>query len=252
MSTMEEQFYLTLPSNSSMKLYPNNTLANFAVNLSPPLELSGDWVVALCEIQYPHTWNNVRMRHNVFYIQRGEKGFPERYPIPVGYYKSVQQILKAMMDAVESSTKKDLILTYNSITRHVTIEVKNNLEILLGDGLAPLLGFDNGAAIKKKTESPRVANLAGGFHSLYVYIDVVEAQAVGDTRVPLLRIVNIEGKDGDTITKTFQNPFYLPVSRKYVERISCNIKDDTNQLVPFESGKLIVTLHFKRSKPFYL
>lgn len=248
---MEGQFYLTLPSNSSMKLYPNNTLADFTINLSPPLDLSGDWEVALSEIQYPHTWNNVRIPYNVFYTRRNG-GIPNSVSIPAGYYKSVQKILKAMMEAMDPSTKRDLALTYNSITRHVTVEVKNNLEILLGDGLAPLLGFDNGTSIKKKSESPRVANVGGGFHSLYVYADVVQAQAVGDVRVPLLRIVNIEGKDGDTITKTFQNPFYLPVSRKYVERITCNIKDDTNQLVPFESGKLIATLHFKRSKPFYL
>lgn len=251
MLKMEGQFYLTLPSNSSMPFYPNNTLANFTGNLSPPLDLSGDWVVALSEIQYPHTWNNVRPHNNVFYTRRNG-GLPNSVSIPAGYYKSVQQILKAMMEAMDPSTKRDLALTYNSITRHVTVDVKNNLEILLGDGLAPLLGFDNGTSIKKKSESPRVANLAGGFHSLYVYADVVEAQAVGDTRVPLLRIVNIEGKDGEIITKTFQNPFYLPVSRRYIERITCNIKDDTNQLVPFESGKLIVILHFKRSKPFYL
>lgn len=248
---MEGQFYLTLPSNSSMNVFPNNTLSDFTVNLPQPLDLTGDWVVALSEIQYPHTWNNVRSLENVFYTRRGEAP-PKRYPIPVGYYNSIQQILEAMSDTVESNTKRDLVLTYNSVTRRVTVEVNNNLEILFGDGLALLLGFDNETSITKRTKSPRVASLAAGFHSLYVYTDVVEAQLVGDTRVPLLRIVNIEGEDGQIITRTFQNPFYMPVSRKFIERVQCNIKDDTNQLVPFESGKLIITLHFKRSKPFYL
>ena len=83
-------------------------------------------------------------------------------------------------------------------------------------------------------------------------MDIIDAQVVGDSLVPLLRIVNIDGDDGEIITKTFDNPFYVAVSRKFVDRIQCNIKDDTNQLVPFESGKVIVTLHFKKAKPFYI
>ena len=68
----------------------------------------------------------------------------------------------------------------------------------------------------------------------------------------MLRIVNIDGDDGQIITKTFDNLFYVPINRKSIDRIQCNIKDDTNQLVPFESGKVIVTLHFKKAKPFYI
>ena len=64
----------------------------------------------------------------------------------------------------------------------------------------------------------------------------------------MLRIVNIDGDDGQIITKTFD----VPINRKSIDRIQCNIKDDTNQLVPFESGKVIVTLHFKKAKPFYI
>ena len=129
---------------------------------------------------------------------------------------------------------------------------KSNVTLNLGKGLDTILGFERDYPISKTTKSPRVASLDGGFHSLYVYSDVVDPRMVGDAMVPLLRIVGIEGSDGQSITKTFQNPFYVPVSRKRVDRIQCSIKDDTNQLVPFESGKLIVTLHFKKSKPFYL
>ena len=37
-----------------------------------------------------------------------------------------------------------------------------------------------------------VADLSRGIHSLYVYSDVIEPCPVGDTRVPLLRIVPLE------------------------------------------------------------
>ena len=44
---MTSQFYLTLPSNSSTEYFPANTLTNFKTKLTQPVELAGDWEVAL-------------------------------------------------------------------------------------------------------------------------------------------------------------------------------------------------------------
>jgi len=55
-------FYLTLPSISSMNYYSNNTLTTYTTKLPQPLELEGSWEVVLAEIQYPHTWYNVKGR----------------------------------------------------------------------------------------------------------------------------------------------------------------------------------------------
>ena len=41
----------------------------------------------------------------------------------------------------------------------------------------------------------RVVDLQRGFYSLFVYCDIVEDVAVGDVIAPLLRILNIDGKD---------------------------------------------------------
>ena len=60
------------------------------------------------------------------------------------------------------------------------------------------------SVIKKKTTAPFVINLEAGLTSLYVYSDVIEAQIIGDSMVPLLRIISVEGKDGDIISKAFQ------------------------------------------------
>jgi hypothetical protein len=57
---MSTQFYLTLPSNSSMKYFPHNTVANFRVKLADRIVLPGQWEVALTGLHYPHTWSTVR------------------------------------------------------------------------------------------------------------------------------------------------------------------------------------------------
>ena len=53
-------FYLVLPSNSSMGIHPNNTLAQYITNLPRRISLRGDWECGLTEIHYPHDWYNVR------------------------------------------------------------------------------------------------------------------------------------------------------------------------------------------------
>ena len=63
-----ESFYLQCPSNASMHIYPKNTLAQYTINLQTPLVLGENYEVGLCEIQYPHSWDNVRRGHNTFDI----------------------------------------------------------------------------------------------------------------------------------------------------------------------------------------
>ena len=53
-------FYLVLPSNSSMDIHQNNTLAQYITNLPRRISLSGAWDYGLTEIHYPHDWYKVR------------------------------------------------------------------------------------------------------------------------------------------------------------------------------------------------
>jgi hypothetical protein len=50
-----------------------------------------------------------------------------------------------------------------------------------------------------------------GLNSLYVYCPLVESRMVGDAHVPLLRIVPVEGRDGEMITRVFDPIQYCPV-----------------------------------------
>ena len=50
-------FYVTLPSNSSMDLYPSNTISQFTVALKEPIRLDSNYEVALVEMTYKHSWS---------------------------------------------------------------------------------------------------------------------------------------------------------------------------------------------------
>ena len=62
--------YSVLSSNSSLDIYPDNTLANFKVKLGRPIELSGSYEVALVEIIYPNKSFNVQGDEASFHLSK--------------------------------------------------------------------------------------------------------------------------------------------------------------------------------------
>ena len=94
--TMEvTQFYLHLPSNSSLDKFPNNTLTEYRVCLPQSIILSGDWEVALTDIHYPHSWNNIQGDfRNRFYLRNQEfDGMWEALIVPPGHYSSITDVI---------------------------------------------------------------------------------------------------------------------------------------------------------------
>ncbi|CAF1087084.1 unnamed protein product [Brachionus calyciflorus] len=62
-------FYVTLPSNSSMDLYPENTMTDFTVLLKDPIRLEVQYEVALVDLTYKHSWSLEVVYHDGENIQ---------------------------------------------------------------------------------------------------------------------------------------------------------------------------------------
>ena len=63
---MSNSFYIVLTSDASRDQYPENTAADFTMQLKSQLNLSEDWEVAMTRIIYPYSWQNVR-EHQLSY-----------------------------------------------------------------------------------------------------------------------------------------------------------------------------------------
>ena len=260
-------FYLTLPSNSSLQYYPDNTLTHFTTQLGRSVDLTGLWEVGLAEIQYPHTWHNVNEKEGWICIDT--KGRKTTVKLPAGQYDTPEQLiggLNQMLDLRQTySIRKRRIavdltdpthvnlkkvhFSYYEIMQKATISVKQGSSVELSPILKRMLGMQMTTLAAGSHEGAHVVDVNQGFHSLYVYCNVVEPRPVGDSEVPLLRIVPIEGKSGQMMTKTYENIQYIPVSQKHFRTLDMDIKKDTGEPVPFECGKLVVTLHFRKRKP---
>ncbi len=83
-----------------------------------------------------------------------------------------------------------------------------------------------------------------------MYCDILEPQIVGDTNAQLLKNIPVEGEFGDIIAKTYTNIQYVPVQTKSFEIVKVLLRGDTGKPVPFERGKVVITLHFRKHSYF--
>ena len=93
-------------------------------------------------------------------------------------------------------------------------------------------------------------NLLGKFHSMFVYCSIIKESHVGEQIVPLLRCIEtpLDSNYGGQIALNFENPQYIPVRTKEIDNIEIKIKDEDGAPFPFEHGRVILTLHFRKKK----
>ena len=206
-------FYLTLPSNSSLSIFPDNKTTSYHVKLPQIINLNGNWEVGLYTISYPNTWYTLQNLDNHYTIYYSKDGFLfDTAIVDSGYYGTTNELVKSVNASLKKETRNDNIrLSYNVRTEKVTIHLKNGYQMVIRGRISIIQGF-GGKEVKiiKTTVSPYVADLLGST-TLYIYCDIVQPQVVGDTNAKLLKSVPVQGKMGDVVTKTFTNIQYVPV-----------------------------------------
>ena len=144
---MATDFYLTLPSNASMKMYPNNTLAHYITDLPQRIELSGDWECGLAEIQYPHTWYNIGVKDTWFFLnEMNPMGLSPNANISAGYYKTPMTLMNHVNKGLVrmSTDKVRAKMSYSAITQKMTLYMTLGTEFSVPErsALARMLGID--------------------------------------------------------------------------------------------------------------
>lgn len=103
---MKATFYMTLPSNASMYLHPDNTLPHYVTALPRRINLPGGWGCGIVEIQYPYSWCNDRETNATFFLdERDAKAIQQSSTIVAGYYYGPNRFLRHVNSAlVDMST----------------------------------------------------------------------------------------------------------------------------------------------------
>jgi hypothetical protein len=152
------------------------------------------------------------------------------------------------------------VLTFDALTTRASIRLHLGQTVSFADSLSRILGFgkkqmplthDEFDGDPMTVQARKPADIRAGIHQMYVYNDVSENVSVGDASAPLLRIVDAEGKHGQTVHRDYDRPKYLPVQKKHFDSILVDIRDDVGHNIPFEYGKVVVILHFRQVKQNY-
>ena len=275
-------FYLTLPSNSSQQFFPDNTLTEFTTKLSSTIELTNEWEVGLAEIMFPRSWYNIPKRGLNIEIDYGQC-YDNTYDVtPLesincilrihlkgGFYNSMEQLVQELnQSTIKTFTTlrptTDHLITppvfyYKDITRRINIALPPGMNMKFPPLLESILGLSP-SQNPLYNESKETINIKGnmscdmqaGIHALYVYCDLLQFTHVGDIKAPLLRVVNSKGEAGDVVTRYYERPRYVPLQKKNFDSIHIIIRDDLGKKILFENGKLLLTLHFRRTQNQYL
>ena len=264
-----DQFYITLPSNSSEKFYGKQPMHRFKTHIAKPFNIDvEDWEVGLAEIIYPHTWHNITDGRVKVMCLEYQKWVWKTTMVPSAYYSTPEELigmLTSIVSAILDNQKKNILFNYDAIERKFFVDIKSGYRVRFSAQLAIALGLGDCEAILRGHEAREevindvrcyysgnkitglfTADLNRGLHTFFIYSDIVAHQLVGDANVPLLRVIPVTGKNGDVVVQSFDNIHYAGLSRSTFQEIEIVITDDTGERVPFEKGRVIVKLHFRK------
>jgi hypothetical protein len=245
------QFYVTLPSDSSVKVYPDNTVAHYTTKLAQRIHLVGDYEVAITEFIYPNSWLNFNQTKKIISIfdYVGTRGFEvTQHILRDGYYATVKDLIKDINTQLNIGYT-GVAFDFNEASRKVNLEINSvpSFALKMNDAFKTYFGFkESGPYRNGRHTAEQTFDLNVGLHLMYIYSDIASFSFVGDTMTPLLRVCNTSGSRGDETRITFTHPQYIPVAHREFETIEININNELGKPMPFISGKSVVTLHFRR------
>jgi len=133
--------------------------------------------------------------------------------IPIGYYTSVTEVVKAINKEIKDDDVTGISLKLDTRSQKVTITVDIGKKFSFENNLGVILGYGDDIILTKTTTAPFVSDLNIGLQSFFIYLNIVEPQIVGDTQAPLLCFVSARGRNGEIITINYDNPQYVPIAQ---------------------------------------
>lgn len=245
---MDRSFFLVLPSNGSKDTYPDNEIGNYTISLAQPIHLEGQWEVALAEIFYTHSWNDVDQSQARFWVLnhlKVDEG-ATLLKVPTGHYEDIN-ILTQEINTELKTADIDLEFKFDSVKKRISVRGSNSYSVRFEGALAHILGYESNvwSGIVDGSWAPYPSDPFGAQYSFYLYSNIIEMQHVGEFMVPLLRIVQKRGVYGENISISYDRLHYVSVNKSVLRDIQIEIKTDLNTPVRFTYGKTVCKLHFR-------
>ena len=256
MSSDGQGFYITLPSQSSIKLFRENNPSEYTVRLPRWVHLNGHWEIGLHSIAYT-PWNIIRhLDGPISFMTGGKEGKGGKMR---KHYSSVNEYVAGINESLKEShldkspvDKSNEIEFFYELNGKVKVRLFPGYTVRLRREQAIVLGFmtfEDPAEtyhIENKQETGTYKANLYRETNIHVYCDIVQPQIVGDKMAPLVAVVPCQ-KTTETYETLYavKNIHYIPVQTKSFQNIKVHLRSSTDEPIPFEHGRAAITLHLK-------
>ena len=227
-------FFLTLPSNSNLDLYKDNSLNQFTVNFNRPLPIDETFELGLSEIHFPyHTDERISTTSEDYITLAIKKSLAIlKIPMPKETWANKTVLLEQINHIIVAVVKEK---GYRTITPFVKYGDK-------------ILKTYNDHDVKITLSYTLTKKLLGKqLDYIYIYCDVIDHSFVGDGLVKLLRIVDVGCAKGEVCSVIYQTPQYHNVVVKEPRTIEISLRNSLGDLVSLKSeGSTVVVLHARK------
>lgn len=258
-----DDFYVILPSNVKSSTHHLNKTSHYITPLPKPLELdSTKWEVGLVEINYPHSFDNIfpPMTKVVFQMYDSENDYAvdlERQLEP-SYYASIEEIINSINKLRPPGFRGQFDYAKKG-RKHVKLVLFAGESLKIHPLVAQILGFEKnswsyphfGVPDRFRFKASFLGDIRALMYNMYIYSNLARKSLVGDSYVPLLRTVSVQGTDGAYVHKLYEKVHYCKLSSDFIQDIEIKITDETGQQVRFRYGKVVIKLHFRKRSFFH-
>ena len=267
MISNSNEFTIDLLSNASMDVFNENTMASFRNQLSQPMHLQGEWQVALTSLSFTSNINNVNSGEIV--VHKNSMTNPNESSNRSGQLRKIRTGVYISWEDLVSE-----IVRY-MITQKLVLTFGENEGLSFQDDEIPsILGFKGtpdpahngfvhiGYKTNFRNGTPNTLNrhfgifpvdITCGSQLIFVYLDIIEYQHLGDSSAPILKIIESERRlrNGSLNTvapihhKTYTNLEYKRLLSNNIQSIKVELRSETGKLIPFTGiGKVVISLKF--------
>jgi hypothetical protein len=233
-----------------MKLFPENLVGNYTTKLQNRIELEGEWEVGLAEIMYPVTWLNTKPM-KIILTTREEK---VEFTINLLPYETRSDIANKMnllfrknrltIEAHNDIEKNSFMFTFRESNNVTSLELDLVLAKMLGFSTNLFLYLETSSGISSDSEQEDVS-----LDAILIYSNIISHQYIGDAYAKVLRTIAMDSEIGKKVfyvTKVFDIPHYVSLDTQDLDIININLRDLQGEQILFESGKVVIKLHFRK------
>lgn len=262
-------FFVTI-TNKDLDNTFNNEVSNWQTMLPSQLYLV-DYEVGLAQISYPFSWFNLFENQNITIVYKNDSSITnDTIIISKGYY-TIEQLINIIniMIKIFADDKNipDVTLIYlrdfdgiDKIMISFGYQDGKIIHLKLTKLLCDIFGINQIAldqfyqnilegSNRLSFVATHTYDITVGYHSLYLYSDIIEPIMVGNNIVPLLKIIDLPSNINynQQITMNYLNIDYRKVIQNTLKTIEIQIADDSGENIRFnENSFILLVLHFRK------